>query len=103
MLLKHQRTVILVTQKTHLVHNSDYVNILLFANVFSISFGACSPVSQTKIGRKRADKRFEFILFELFLYVFLLLTFPSFLLLSAFSLSLGFLAAFFTTTHTFAY
>lgn len=27
MLLKHQRTVIIVTQKTYLVHSSDYVNI----------------------------------------------------------------------------
>lgn len=27
-LLKHQRTVIMVTQKTYLVHSSDYVNIL---------------------------------------------------------------------------
>lgn len=26
MLLKHHRTVILVTQKTHLVYNCDYVN-----------------------------------------------------------------------------
>lgn len=31
MLLKHQRTVILVTQKTYLVHHSDYVNILLIS------------------------------------------------------------------------
>lgn len=36
MLLKHQRTVILVTQKTNLVHHSDYVNILL-VNVFTSS------------------------------------------------------------------
>lgn len=27
LLLKHERTVILVTQKTNLVHHSDYVNI----------------------------------------------------------------------------
>lgn len=42
MLLKHQRTVILVTQKTNLVHHSDYVNILLvnhfLRSIFSISF-----------------------------------------------------------------
>lgn len=33
MLLKHQRTVILVTQKTNLVHHSDYVNVLLVKSV----------------------------------------------------------------------
>lgn len=36
LLLKHQRTVVLVTQKTHLVHSSDYVNISL-ANELKIN------------------------------------------------------------------
>lgn len=41
MLLKHQRTVILVTQKTHLVHNSDYVNILLVKRLHCALFFLC--------------------------------------------------------------
>lgn len=38
MLLKHQRTVILVTQKIHLVHSSDYVNILLVNGIVHCFF-----------------------------------------------------------------
>lgn len=45
MLLKHQRTVILVTQKTNLVHHSDYVNILLVNDFTSSIFSIIRPVS----------------------------------------------------------
>lgn len=49
MLLKHQRTVILVTQKTNLVHHSDYVNILLVERFFfSFSLSLFLEMAHTK-------------------------------------------------------